>query len=96
MQQPTIRLRAVDIGNAIIEQEMALQSVHTYLAAILKYSLNGRVTVPRDTFESLQSIEWEVATSVNEEGIQFELLEGKELINKRLGRTAGGLVVPGT
>lgn len=96
MQQPTIRLRAVDIGNAIIEQEMALQGAHTYLAAILKNKLNGRVTIPRDTFESLQSTEWEVATSVNEDGVQFELLEGKELINKRLGRTSGGLVVPGT
>lgn len=94
MQQQTIKLRAVDIGNAIIEQEMALQASHTYLAAILKHALDKKVSIPKEIFESLQNEQWEVSTSASDTGINFELVDGRELVNKRLGRTAGGLVVP--
>lgn len=88
-----VQLKAVDIGNAIIEQEMALQASHTYLGAILKQG-EGRFFVDKETFESLRATQWEVAISTKENGIEFEFLDEKALDNIKLGKTPQGLVVP--
>jgi hypothetical protein len=93
-QQPAIQLKASDIANAIYQQEQALQTTYTYLAAVLK-ELGGHVSAKKEAFIALQEVgEWEVSANSTEEGITFELLEGREVINKRLGRTAGGIIVP--
>ncbi len=94
-QSPRSAIRAADIASAIMQSVMEAQTIHTYLAAVLK-ELGGEQTVSVDTLEKLrQEDQWEVVIdSVGEDKVQFRLLEGAAKINAALGRTAGGLIVP--
>ena len=93
-QQIQVRLTAIDIANAIMEQEMTVQALNTYLAGALK-NAGGSITVPVSVFEELKDKEWEISYGkVGEDALQFDLLEGKALMNKKLGRSPSGLVTP--